>query len=178
MCPFVWKCYWIIILAWQIYNITLSYCSCPWMWFLRLSWPTIYICTHRRVSMSPSLLQLPLWHWCMSGCTIDLMELDLQDLFLQRIDVSPPVVCSVEPWQLADSMNALMCLCFTHWSSCMSARSTQHSWQGKRWRMQTTLCPRSGQDGVVLWSVNRGNSQPDWNLRKKQICSSHKLQTT
>lgn len=130
MCLCGWKCYWIIILASQIYNILLSYCSCPWMWFLHSSWPTIYICTHRRVPTGPSLFQLLLWHWCMSGCTTDLVALDLQDLFLQTIDVSSPVVCSVEHWQLADSANALMCLCFTHWSQCVSACLTQHSWRG------------------------------------------------
>lgn len=94
MCLCVWKRYWIIILASQICNSILNHCSCLWMWFRHSSWPSTYICIHRRVSVSPSL---PPWHWCMSGCIIDLMVLDLQDLFLQTIDVSPPVVCSVVP---------------------------------------------------------------------------------
>lgn len=38
---------------------------------------------------------------------------------------------------------------------------------GEGWRMQTTLCPRCGQEGAVLCSVNRGNSRHDWNLCKK-----------
>lgn len=45
----------------------------------------------------------------MSDCTTDLMGLDLENLFLEQIQVSPPVACSVQLCRPADSVDrALM----------------------------------------------------------------------